>query len=404
MGKKSIYQFLDQSSERTRINYISSIKKYEEFHGTTMEKLVDEALDEQTQQVPPHLLKIIDRIEDFQNYLISQGMVHGTILTIIGRIKTIYKKNRVVLPYLTPVNPKQTKRREYIQFKDILTKDELRCALKYMRLPAKARLLVMAQGGLSSAECSKLTTRSFIDELKKYHQKDDDIEALEWLADENHPVIWVTMLIRQKTKKPYYAIIGAEAVNVIASAKLYEMGLKKYDGMIPSKLLTMHPESFSRVCRDVNKKCGFGEVAEESKLRQHNLRRFHATNIGGSALSYEENSILSNSEIDEMQGRGKTNVQDTYIKSNPIRQKLLYAKVINNVSLFHEYDYHLTDDDVIISLHDIAGENKKLKKENDDLTKIINKREESTQELNKMMNELGEDTFRKLIEGILNAS
>jgi len=404
MSKKSIYSFLEQSSERTRINYISSIKKYEEFHGTTMEELVCEALDEQTQQVPPHLLKIIDRIEDFQNHLINQGMVHGTILTIVGRIKTIYKKNRVVLPYLTPVNPKQTKRREYIQFKDILTKEELRCALKYMRLPAKARLMTMAQGGLSSAECGKLTTRAFIDELYKYHQKDDDVEALEWLSDENHPVIWVTMLVREKTKKPYYALIGAEAVNTIASAKLYEMGLKKNKGTIPSKLLTMHPESFSRVCRDVNDKCNMGKVAEESKLRQHNLRRFHATNIGGSALSYEENSILSNSEIDEMQGRGKTNVQDTYIKSNPIRQKLLYAKVINNVSLFHEYDYHLTDDDVIISLHDIAGENKKLKKENDDLTKIINKREESTQELNKMMNELGEDTFRKLIEGILNAS
>lgn len=403
MSKKSI-RFLDSSSDRTKKNYLSTIRKYEAFHGKTIDELVYEALDEQTNNVPPHMLKVIDRIEEFQQYLVDQDMVHGSISTSVGRIKTLYRKNRVILPYLTPLNPKQTRRREYIEYKDILTKEELRCALSHMSLPMRARALVMIQGGLSNAECELLTTRSFIDELKEYHKKEDDVEALEWLKDENHPVIWVTKLIRQKTKKPYYALIGAEAVNSIADAKLYEMRLPKNKGSIPSKLLNTNLEAFGSMCRKINKRCDLGLVAEESKLRPHNLRRFNATYIGGSALSYEENSIITNAEIDEMQGRGKTNVQDTYIKSNPIRQKCLYAKVMNNVSLYHEYDYQIIDGDVKVYLIDTQKENEKLKKEVKNLSHQLQQKKKASERVQKLRDELGEDVFKELIGEILNTS
>lgn len=404
MSKKSIEKVMSRLSENTQRTYITTIRKYEAFHGTTMEKLVEEALDEQTQQVPFHLLSVKSRLEDYQDFLIDDGFVHGTIIEYVAKLKTIYKKCGVVLPYIESPNPKRTKRREYIEFKDVLTKDELKMALREMKLPAQARAMAMIQGGLSNEECEHLTTRCFIDTTKRYHKCDDDVDALEWLADEGNPIIWVVKMIRQKTKKPYYAIIGAEAINIIARAKLYEMNLPKNNGVIPDKLLTMHKGSFGRVCRNVNDKLGLGMVAEESKLKPHNLRRFHATYIRGSALTYGEDSIITNAEIDEMQGRGKTAVQDTYIKTNPIRQKLLYAKVMNNVSLWHRYDYAIIDDDVVISAQDILAENKNLQKKVDDLNKIIEKREKSSQELNKLRNELGDDTFREIVDGILNAS
>ena len=400
MGKKSI-RFLETSSKRTQINYASTIKEYEAFHGTTIDELVDEALNEQVERVPHHQLKVIDRIESYQDYLIKQNLVHGTIGVKVGRIKTIYRKNRVELPYLTPLNPKQTRRREYIEYSDVLTKEELKCALSHMRLPAKAQAMVMIQGGLSLEECEHLSYRAFIDELYKYHQCDDDMDALRWLSDERNPVIWVTKLIRIKTGKPYYAIIGAEAVNTIAQAKLYQWKLPSYQHT--DKLLTITKQGFSRTCRVVNKKCGFGLVAEESKFRSHNLRRFNATYIKGSALTYEENS-LSNSQIDEMQGRGKTSVQDTYIKTNPLTQKLLYAKVMNNVSLYHEYNYVLTDDDVKIFLVDQLQEKKKLEEKVRKLESELDAKKRASEKVEKLKNELGEDVFNEVIAGILNVS
>ena len=403
MCKKSI-RFLDTLSKSTRQNYESTIKDYEAFHGIGIEELVGEALSEQAERVPPHQLKVIDRIEDFQNHLIERNLVHGTISVMMGRIKTIYHKNRVVLPYITPLNPKTTKRREYIEYEDILTKEELKCAMTHMKLPAQARLMVMAQGGLSNEECEHLSTRSFIDELYKYHQCEDDMDALKWLSNKNNPIIWVTKLIRQKTKKPYYALIGAEAVNKIAEAKIYESQLPSNDGQIPQKLLTMNKHSFARTCRNVNKKCNLGLVAEESKLRSHNIRRFHATNIRGSVLSYEENSRISNAEIDEMQGRGKTNVQDTYIKSNRLEQKLIYAKVMNNVSLFNEYTYVYTGDDVEVFLVNQLEEKKKLQKKVDELENQLEKKKIVSKKVQEMKDLYGEDTLREMMQEILHPS
>lgn len=410
MSKKSIkpysrcLKFLNNSSENTVLAYVQTIRKYETFHNKSIESLVREALDEQTNQVPHHLLKVIERIEDFQEHLIEENHVYGTITSHMQRIKTIYHKNRVDIPYIEPLNPKRVRRREYIEYKDVLTKEELKQILPLMRLPARARAMAMIQGGLSNEECEHLTLSSFISETYKYHQCDDDVEALKWLSNENNPIIWVTKLIRVKTKKPYYAVIGAEAVNTIASAKLYEMNLPSNKGNIPEKLLSGHKLAFNRLCININNRLGLGKVAEENKLKPHNLRRFHATYIRGTALSYEDNVMISLSEVDEMQGRGKTATQDTYIKTNPLTQKLLYAKIMNNLSLWHEYDYEIIDGDVHIFIVDQTMENKKLKREVEILSQKLDEKHKNTEKLNALRNELGEDTFKELVFGILNTS
>ncbi len=404
MSKKSSpYQkVISRLSENTNTMkvYKIAIKRYEKFHGMTMDELVCEALEEQSNRVPPHELSVIDRLEDFQQELIQQGLVYGTIREYFAKIKSIYHKCRVSIPYIEPLNSKQIKRREYISYEDVLTKEELKMSIEYMSPILKAKVLAMAQGGLSHKECESLTTRQFIDDTYKYHQCDDDIDALQWLADIDHPIIWVAQLIRVKTQKPYFALIGAEAVNSIAQSKLYEINLPKNHGKPNPRLFNMSYGHTQRTLKDINNKLRLGDVADESKLRCHNLRRFHATYIKGSVLTYEENSLLSNNEIDEMQGRGKTATQDTYIKSNPVRQKLLYAKVMNNLSLWNKYNYEITGDDIILSVQDP----KKLEKEVRILTEKLRKKEEASKKVQTLKDELGEDVFKELIGEILNAS
>ena len=402
--KPKCLKFLHNKSKNTQKSYYQAIRKYEEFHDTTIEELIKEALEEQSQQVPPHLLKIIDRIEEFQNHLIEENYVHGTIKNHITRIKTTYTRNRVTIPYIEELNPLQTKRREVIEYKDIITKEEIKQALNHMRLPAQARTLTMVQGGLSNKECDELTLEAFINETYKYHQETNLEKALRWLSDPNNPIIWVTRITRVKTGKPYYCIIGSEAVNKIAESKLYEMVLPKNKDGLSNKLLDMNIQSFGKVCRDVNRKCGFGFVAEESRLRPHMLRKYHGTHIKGSFMTYEEHSIISNADIDELHGRGKTHVQDTYIKTNPLQQKLLYAKVMNNLSLFHEYDYSITSDDVIVSLRNPIEENKKLRNEVRNLSKSLQKKKNASDKVEKLREELGDDGFKELINEILSVS
>ena len=454
-------KFMHKLSPNTKKSYNEAIKRYESFHDMTIEELVCEALDEQTERVPLHMLKLIDRIESFQESLLQEKLIHGTISTYITRIKTIYIKNRVIVPYIEPINPKQTKRKSYIEYKDILTHEEIRESLKCMRPPAQARVMAMIQGGLSNEECEQLKTTTFIKETYKYHQESDPYKALLWLSDENNPIIWVTKLIRIKTGKPYYAIFGAEAVNSIAFAKLYEANLKKNNGEIPEKLLNTNKGAFGTTCHEVNNKLNLGftgmtyyeemtdekgniyikspqfhniemisdidyEIIKENgivtistdfpntlveynlngnyRLRPHMLRKFHATHIRGSALTYEEQSIVSNQEIDEMQGRGKTSVQDTYIKSNPLEQKLIYAKVMNNLSLYHEYDYEINGDDILIHRINAPEENKQLKKEVEVLNEKLNEKKQANDKLDLLRKEFGDEGIEKLLNVALGVS
>ena len=105
-----------------------------------------------------------------------------------------------------------------------------------------------------------------------------------------------------------------------------------------------------------------------------------------------------------MQGRGKTSVQDTYIKSNPLKQKLLYAKVMNNVSLYHEYNYQLLDDDVIVKINDPSIENTQLRKEVKKLSDELQKKKKASDKVKELRKSLGEEGFNEMINEILNVS
>lgn len=450
-------RFLIDAPINTQKSYNQAIRLYERFHGMTLEALIDEALDEQTNQVPPHLLKVVTRLEDFQNYLISEKLEFRSILTNVTKVKTVYTRARVQIPYIAPPSSKRTKRKEYLSYKDVLKKEEIKKSLPHMRKTSQAKIVVMAECGLSNEECEHLTTRQFIDENRKYHQCDDDVSALRWLANPKHPIIWMHLMIRQKTKKPYYALFSPEAVNFIAEAKLYELDLPKHKGEIPEKLLSEYKSIINKTCKRVNDRLGLGYAGRkhinemtdenglikirknlfrnfemisdieyeiikekdyvfikteplsvieyylggEARLRPHNLRRFHATHLGGGVLSYGEAAHITNAEIDEMQGRGKTATQDTYIKTNPLRQKLLFAKVLNNVSLFHEYDYELVDDDVLISVHDPAEEKDELKKEVANLSQKLKQKNNKSEKVELLRKEYGDAGLLEIISSIL---
>lgn len=55
-------------------------------------------------------------------------------------------------------------------------------------------------------------------------------------------------------------------------------------------------------------------------FRSHSLRKFHASNIG-----------LSAEYVDALQGRSKSIIHQTYIKTNPQKLKEMYESVMGNV-------------------------------------------------------------------------
>ena len=458
---------LDLSASSIR-NYGQAVKLYEEFHGMSMDNLIKEALEEQSERVAEHELKIYDRILDFRDHLLEQGRMATGVSSYITRIKTLYKKNRVTIPYLPPINQITATRRAVIKFEDYLTKDEIKQGIQYLPLIQQGRVLAMVTGGLSNEECKNLRTyEDFILPLFDYHKKEDPIEALRWLAKSDN-VLWIICIKRGKTGKPFYAIMNPECVAKTAQGKLEEVKALPF-GKLPRKLdKRLYPTDknyFGECCRRINDGLDFGYVGQKeftattdengsftinkleydnfrlivdgervyrdsyqkeilgdkiiitikdrnkkityrtgglSRFRPHMFRKFHATAVRGN-YHIGDNS-LSPMEIDELQGRGMTSVQDTYIKANPLKQKFLYAQIINNVSLWHKYDFRVVDDDVDLIVVDDEEKNKKLEKENKKLRRQLENSQDIKEEVKELISDKGIDEVVDIVSQLLKAS
>lgn len=397
MHKKSklIEEMFKNKSEGTRKNYQSTVRNYEEFHKMTMEELVKEALDEQGQRVPEHELKIYNRLMDFQDHLINdKGYVYKTITLQVNRIKTIYKRSRVTLPYLPPLDAKHIKRNEYIEYHQVISKDEIRLALPYFKPNFQARIMLMATGGYSLEETRTLTVRQFLEELYPYHQQQDPNKAMIILSNKDN-IIWVAKMLRMKTQKPYYGLCNPETTQAIARSWT-DRNITDVD--IP--LFRQNKVWVSNHMGEINDLLGFGKAGGFRRFTPHTLRRYNATNLSGADLSYEEE--LQVRMIDELQGRSMTDTQDRYIKTNPIKQKLMYAKVMNNVSLFNEYTYEIFNGDVVVHRVDPVKKNEKLESENQMLRKELESNDHMDYELKKYIQSVGKDNFEARLSKLLN--
>lgn len=373
--------------KRSISTYKSAVHSYETFHKTSIEKLVEEAIKEQTERTPEHLLSLCDRLLNYRNYLVETN-TGGTVNKYYQIIKTIYKRNRVTVPYIPPLNIKSIKRNPYIDFNDILTKEEIRNAISIAKPNLQIRILAMATGGYSNEETKNLTNRQFFEDLYPYHQEDDPVEAMHKLANMDN-IIWETKLIRQKTKKPYYGFVNPETTQAIARLKLKE------EFKLDEPLFKYGKPYVAYLLKQLNDALGYGKAGGFSKFSAHALRRFNATYLKGLDLTAEETMRLS--DIDELQGRSKTDTQDAYIKTNPLKQKLLYAKYMNNVSLYNQYTYHIGEDDIIVERikeDTLKKENKKLKQT---LINITN----SNDGLKQYIKNVGEDNFELQLNRLL---
>lgn len=138
------------------ISYQTVFNMYREFHNMALSDLLDEAIREQEQQVPNNRLRIYDRILTFQDFLV-ENYSGNTPSAAISKIKTFYRYNRVVVPFIPPLNPKTLKRNEVISFADLPKKDEIRHALEYADDELKLWILVMVSSGSTRADAKSIT-------------------------------------------------------------------------------------------------------------------------------------------------------------------------------------------------------------------------------------------------------
>ena len=211
---------------------------------------------------------------------------------------------------------------------DIPSKEDIRKVLDNSPLKLKALILFMASSGTAKAETLSLTIKDFLLSVSEYSDYVIDIYSTLNHLKNKKDMIPTFYIKRQKTDKYYYTFCSSEATQVIINYLLSREHLKETD-----KLFPFSDSYVINTFQKINDEMKWGFRGKYRYFRSHSLRKFHASNIG-----------LPAEYIDMLQGRSKSSIHETYIKTNPIELKKIYKKVMNNVSIYSTVNKNYNND------------------------------------------------------------
>ena len=299
--------------QHTINGYRSAINQYMSFCGIPIDELINEAINEEDNRVSLKNRKLKSRLIDFRSFLLDSNLSQTTSKIYFAHIKTLYRHFEVEIPYLPSVKYDVGYETNYF---DIPTKDHIAQALDVVHIDLKAVILFMSSSGTAKAETLSLTVGDFINATMEYHDGGSLDDVLNLLASRDD-VVPTFYLRRIKTGKYYYTFCSPEAsfyiVKYLKTRKNIELGDKLFD--FTNSLLV------SRF-QEINDYMGWGLKGNYRFFRTHTLRKFHASNIG-----------LSVEYIDALQGRGKNEVHERYVKTNPDKLKQVYMSAMKNVMI-----------------------------------------------------------------------
>ena len=215
------------------------------------------------------------------------------------------------IPYLPDAQYEKTYETNYF---DLPTKEHILRALEISSIDLKAVILFMASSGTAKSETLSLKVKDFFDAASDYHNGGSVKEILMSL-EKRRDIIPTFYLKRLKTGKYYYTFCSTEASEAIIKYLKTRWDLKLSD-----PLFDFSSSSLMARFQKINDSMDWGFKGSFRFFRSHSLRKFHASNIG-----------LSAEYVDALQGRSKSIIHQTYIKTNPQKLKEMYESVMGNV-------------------------------------------------------------------------
>lgn len=304
----------DRNIKNSTINgYISALKGFEEFHEKSIQDLFNEARKEENKRIPLKDRKIKKRLMDYRSYLLNSDLSPNTSKTYFSKVKTFYLHFGIELPHLPQAKYDKVYETNYL---DLPTHQHIHDALQISSIDLKAVILFMSSSGTAMAETLSLTVNQFVMATRDYHRGGSMEDILDTL-DKKKDIVPTFYLKRIKTDKYYYTFCSPEASSYMVKYLKTRENLKLED-----LLFDFTSSQLISKFQDINDKMNWGFKGKYRFFRTHSLRKFHASNIG-----------LSMEYIDALQGRGKNQVHEAYIKTNPENLKEIYMSRMKNVMI-----------------------------------------------------------------------
>ena len=299
--------------ESTSNGYESAIKHYLKFNKKNLDELMQEAITDEENRIPLKDRKIKKRLLDYRSYLLKSNCSPNTVKTYFTKVKTFYIHFDIEIPHLPDAQYEKLYETNYL---DLPTHEHIKQVIDMVSLDLKAIILFMSSSGTAKAETLSITVEQFVNGTVQYHNGGSLELILDTLSHKRN-VIPTFYLRRIKTDKYYYTFCSTEATSYIVKYLQSRKDLKLTD-----KLFDFTPAKLLNKFQQINDKMEWGFKGKYRFFRSHTLRKFHASNIG-----------LSAEYIDELQGRSKNYVHETYIKTNPKKLKQIYKSAMKNVMI-----------------------------------------------------------------------
>lgn len=342
--------------------YKLALDKYTDFHGMSLEQLINEAEDEEDRI--PRLRKrtITKRLSEFKEDLdsgkLSQNYVNHQLLLV----RSFYGEFDIQLPRNRRRKTRSDRKEETIE--DLPTMEEINKSLDKSNAVYKAIILLMFSSGMSRSEVASLTFKHFYDGIPLKRLPKNLGELIDKLENEENLILY-WKLKRVKTGKHYFTFSSPEASDRIFDylTELHreypDYNPQPEDTFFRPFNIPINPESISQYFKRINRRAGLIKNRNSLTVRPHALRKLFATILEKNKFPHLYTRWLMGHSIDSTTA--------SYFKADPEAVKQEYITILD----------HLTTDKVEIKVvnqyEDIKQEVKNIKEFNEELvTELLN--------------------------------
>lgn len=284
-------------------------------------ELLDEAEQEERDDVKWKCSKLRARLLGFRNDLQQKGHLANTVKAYTSRVRTVYEEGfDIEIGRMPKINQKNVKKPHPISYNDLPDKELLRHILKMVNPLMKAIILFMTSSGCAKRETLNITVQDFIDATYDYHHKDNIEDVIEVLHGRDD-VVPSWRLRCQKTNKYYTTFSSPESTMEI----IHYLVISERELESSSPLFNITSTHLNNTFGKINNKLGLGKAGAYNRFRSNMLRKFHASQLYNDGLGMDE--------IDELQGRGKDQTRTSYFMENPLRLREKYIDHMSAVTI-----------------------------------------------------------------------
>ena len=354
----------------TILGYKGRITQYCLAIGLTPTEFIKEAESEEDAGIKLKKRKIKFYLMKFIQYLRNKGLRETSISNYLIYIKSFYNYFEVEIPKL-PVKLESLPKKSYREW---ISKEDIKKALKYSNRKYRAIILLMASSGMGAAEIRSLKFADFTRSIKEYTKFPLKhpylVEDIRSSLPSNQHIIPLWYVKRIKTGEYYYTFSSPESVEAILDYLEYRESKNKpvygdeeplFIGRYSNTII--NPKGLSSAFERINDDIGFEQVGNKRYFTSHELRRFFSDQAFKAGLQERD--------VKWLRGQKPRDTLNRYVKPDPKKLKVEYMeKALPRLSI-EEVKVREIEGSAYLRLKRLEQENEKLRKEKNNDSKEL---------------------------------